>query len=668
MRRSWTLLSLIAFSFPLHDNRATVIASDHAAQALISRHCLDCHQGEDAESGVDLEKLLQRTASTQAADPVPEDASAAWAVVEKVIERGRMPPSGEGEVDQSTRQQFFDWFHERIVLKNGETQIGPTPLRRLTHYEFLNSLEDLLGVTLRPEYNFLSSVNVEKGFVEKLLPVEVPGENGFVNDAHTMSEQPLPLLEYIKCVDFALSKINTSEGSLEKQFGFRKLPDELPESQIRIIAESFLHRALRGKNTKKHTEQAIAAFQSASRHAGSLPAFKSMLRTILLSPEFFYRLEDSRSQASPYAVSDVELATRLSFFLHGSTPDKELLTLAAKGTLKQLDVLDQQIARLLNHSRRISLSERFAAQWLGFEDLISESDLDERGVPTINRAQYDELLYFFDELFRSDLSLLDIVESDWAYVSKYNRNTYGKDQFKLRQAFDSRYADVLASRRRTGSQRKGIENIYDPPTLHTVTGERYGGVITSAAIMRTTSAPERTSPVRRGVWLLDKIIGEKLEAPKNVPPIEATLGSLPTPNPGKLDILKAHTDMESCQLCHKDIDPIGFGLENFGPSGRWRTTYRDKSTIVSEGVLPGGTTFSSPKQLKRQLLDNYRERIVRNFIQRLLAYAIGRSLYPHDRVTVDHIYQQVVEGDYRSGVVIREIVRSQQFLCRQDNG
>jgi hypothetical protein len=668
MRRPWSLLILIAFGLPLHGDRTTVIASDHAAHALISQNCLDCHQGEDAESGIDLETLLHRTASTLAADQIPEDASAAWAVVEKVIKQGRMPPSGEGEVDQSTRQNFFDWFHERIVLRNGETQIGPTPLRRLTHYEFLNSLEDLLGVSVRPEYNFLSSVNVERGFVEKLLPVEVPGENGFVNDAHTMSEQPLPLLEYIKCVDFALSKINTSESSLEKQFGFRKLPNELPESQIRIIAESFLHRALRGKNTEKHTTQAVAAFQSAARHAGSLPAFKSMLRTILLSPEFFYRLEDTRSQASPYAVSDVELATRLSFFLHGSTPDQELLSLAAKGTLKQHDVLDQQITRLLNHPRRISLSERFAAQWLGFEDLISESDLDERGVPTINRAQYDELLYFFDELFRSDRSLLEIVESDWAYVSKYNQNTYGKDQFKPRQAFDSSYTNVLASRRRTGNQRKGIENIYDPPTLFAVTGERYGGVITSAAIMRTTSAPERTSPVRRGVWLLDKIIGEKLEAPKNVPPIDATLGSLPTPNPGKLDIIKAHTDMESCQLCHKDIDPIGFGLENFDPSGRWRTTYRDKSAIVSEGVLPGGTTFSSPKQLKRQLLDTYREKIVRNFIQRLLAYAIGRSLYPHDRVTVDQIYQRVVEGDYRCGVVIREIVRSQQFLCRQDNG
>ncbi len=199
-------------------------------------------------------------------------------------------------------------------------------------------------------------------------------------------------------------------------------------------------------------------------------------------------------------------------------------------------------------------------------------------------------------------------------------------------------------------------------------GDRYGGIITSAAVMRTTSAPERTSPVRRGVWLLDKMIGEKLEAPKNVPPITNAIGSLPTPNPGKLDIIKAHTEMESCQICHKDIDPIGFGLENFGPSGRWRTTYRDKSAVLSEGVLPGGTTFSSPKQLKQQLLETYRENIVRNFIQRLLAYAIGRSLQPHDRVTVDQIYQRVIDADFRSGVVIREIVRSQQFLCRQDNG
>ncbi|MDG2223822.1 MAG: DUF1592 domain-containing protein [Rubripirellula sp.] len=668
MKRFWVLVILFVGWLHLHGSMALAIDSDHAAHALISQHCLDCHQGDDAESGIDLEGLLKSTASLPPAALVSDDVSATWAKVEKVIKQGRMPPSGEDPINQNARQNFLNWFHERIVLKNGETQIGPTPLRRLTHYEFLNSLEDLLGVTVRPDYNFLSSVNVERGFVEKLLPVEVPGKSGFVNDANAMAEQPLPLLEYMKCVDFALSKMNTSESALEKQFGFRKLPDELNEPQIRFIAEEFLHRALRGKNTDQHTARAVATFQSESRNNATLPALKSMLRTILLSPEFFYRLETTQSQASPYQVSDVELATRLSFFLHGSTPDQELLAIAETGTLKQPDVLEKQVTRLLNQPRRISLSERFAAQWLGFEDLISDTDLDERGVPTINRAQYDEMLYFFDELFRSDLSLLNIVESDWAYVSKYNQNTYGKDQFKPRQAFDSRYTDVLASRRRTGSQRKGIENIYDPPTLYTVLGDRYGGIITSAAVMRTTSAPERTSPVRRGVWLLDKMIGEKLEAPKNVPPITNAIRSLPTPNPGKLDIIKAHTEMESCQICHKDIDPIGFGLENFGPSGRWRTTYRDKSAVLSEGVLPGGTTFSSPKQLKQQLLETYRENIVRNFIQRLLAYAIGRSLQPHDRVTVDQIYQRVIDADFRSGVVIREIVRSQQFLCRQDNG
>jgi hypothetical protein len=184
--------------------------------------------------------------------------------------------------------------------------------------------------------------------------------------------------------------------------------------------------------------------------------------------------------------------------------------------------------------------------------------------------------------------------------------------------------------------------------------------------MRITSAPERTSPVRRGVWLLDRLLGEKLEAPKNVPPLENAKRSLPKENPTKRELLAAHTDIESCQHCHKTIDPIGFGLENFDPAGKWRTQYPDQTEINSSGSLPGGKNFSSPQELKQQLLEAYREPIVRNFIEQLFAYALGRPLRPYDQITVDKIYETALQSEFRTSVILKEIVMSPQFLCRQD--
>jgi hypothetical protein len=318
----------------------------------------------------------------------------------------------------------------------------------------------------------------------------------------------------------------------------------------------------------------------------------------------------------------------------------------------------------LNEPRRLSLSEQFAAQWLGFNQLLEEQQTGELGIPTTNRAQYDELLFFFDELFRANHSLLDIVQSDWIFVSRYSG--YDKGQFKKGVRAEGGFADHLSARSLTGPQRRGIENIYDPPTLQTVSGERYGGVISSAAIMRITSAPERTSPVRRGVWLLDRMLGESLEAPKNVPPLDNAKGSVPKENPTKRELLAAHTEMVSCQHCHKTIDPIGFGLENFDPAGKWRTQYPDKTEINSGGVLPGGKAFASPMELKQQLRETYREPIVRNFIAKLLSYAIGRPLQPYDEPTLESIYQTAVNNDYRTTAILREIVMSPQFLCRQD--
>lgn len=662
------LILIISISCSQRHGAIAANAKDQTVRALISQHCLDCHQGESAEGGMDLEGLLESTAQIEPSEAMPGSLFDTWVRVEKMITLRRMPPPEESSLPDDQLDSFSKWLHERLVLRDGESHIGLTPLRRLTQDEFINSLEDLLGVRVRNEYNHLHSVHIEQGLVDRVLPVEVPGNSGFVNDSDSLAAQPVPLLAYMKCIDFSLAKMAGNPESLQMLFGTSDVPESLSEDQLHRITNQFLRRALRGQHTTEHLQHAVARYRKVAEEKPTLVAFKTMLRTILLLPEFHYRLETVRDKTVPYPVTEFELATRLSYFLISSTPDDELLAAAESGTLHDPKVMDKHIQRLMNHPGRLSLSESFAAQWIGFDELIDEAKADKRGVPTTARAQYDEMLYFFDELFKSDLSLLNIIDSDWMYVSNHTINAYGKDQFRGHAPFKEVHSDVLGGRRLTGNARRGIERIYDPPTLRSVQGDRYGGVITSAAVMTLTSAPKRTSPVRRGVWLLDKMIGQKLEAPANVPPIENAVLALSVENPGKLEIIRAHTALPGCMLCHQDIDPIGFGLENFSPSGSWRTTYQDKSVIPNEGILPSGERFTSPKELKYHLLSVYRESIVRNFIRRMMAYAMGRALQPYDRITEDTIYQRVVEKDYRSNVVIREIVHSTQFNCRQDEG
>lgn len=658
------ILALISVTGNVTDAYAAASKPTTGLRQVIEDRCWSCHSAEDAEAGLDLESLLQSLETDAITSELTNSQWITWTKVKEAIDQRRMPPEDEGPLSEAELTLVNEGYRKHLVLRNGKPHIGPTPLRRLTHNEFLNALEDLLGVSLRSEYNILSSVNIERSFVEKILPVEIPGESGFVNDATSQSQQPIPLLEYIQVIDTALSKVTRSEASLRHAFELDSLPETLDQSQLQSTAHAWLERVFRCPPKADQTETAIQVYQQASANGDSFHSLKTMAKWSLLQPEFLYRVEESRDQAVPYAVSDYELATRLAFFLNASTPDRELLQVAQRNQLSQPEILDQQLNRLMNSPRRLSLADQFAAQWLGFGQLIDDQQTGELGIPTSNRAQYDELLFFFDELFRTDRPVMDIVDSDWVFISRYNG--YDKAEFSKRVPSTEGYTDHLSGRALTGKQRRGIENIYDPPTLQTVVGHRYGGVISTAGIMRITSAPERTSPVRRGVWLLDRLLGEKLEAPKNVPPLENAKRSLPKENPTKRELLAAHTDIESCQHCHKTIDPIGFGLENFDPAGRWRVQYPDKTEINSSGSLPGGKDFSSPQQLKQQLLDAYREPIVRNFIQQLFAYAIGRPLRPYDQITVDEIYETAVQNDYRTSVILKAIVMSPQFLCRQD--
>jgi hypothetical protein len=321
-------------------------------------------------------------------------------------------------------------------------------------------------------------------------------------------------------------------------------------------------------------------------------------------------------------------------------------------------VLATQVDRMLNSPKRLALAEDFAGQWLGFADIVDNRVFYRND--NWNRGVYDEVLFFFDELVKSDRPILDIIDSDWIYQSNYSGvRTAGGGH-----VFEAKHADIFDWRRQ---RPKGIrERFYEPPRLIRINSDQRGGMITSVGILRVTSAPEKTNPIRRGVWLLDKMLGRQLHAPENIP----ALSQSERVNGKRLedlsDIMKAHTSKAICVSCHQHIDPLGLGLENFDPYGKWRTTYRNRRPVKSNGTFPNGQAFNTPRAMKEVLLSEYREPIVKNFAERLLAYAIGRKLEPHDRPTVQRLCAALEADRYKMNTLIRGIIASPQFQQRQD--
>ena len=552
-------------------------------------------------------------------------------------------------------------------MRKGKSHIGPTPLRRLTRYELENTLEDVLSIKLRPPYRDTISGRIEKSKITSLVTSDIPGESGFDNDAYRMELLKPPLKEISEAVHYALGIFSTSPTATQAVLDREELPNNAIKSEVRQMISAFLLRTCRcGRMRMQELEDAYCGLYQ--KHVQvSQNCRKSLLHVfemILVSPEFLYRLEESRNQDTPYPVTGVELATRLSYFLWSTAPDDELRQHGQDGSLLKEHVLQSQVARMLNSPRRLSLSENFAGQWLGFDDLLSNSEyfMDERW----NRETYDEVLFFFDELIRSDRSILDMVQSDWIYRRASALNSQRQSYVRIDpESVKNAYADVLSGRH-SKSENKRLR--YDPPVLVKARDDQEGGVITSPAIMRLTASKSRTSPIRRGVWILNTVIGRTLEPPPDVPSLEEARETLKLKeNPSVAEVIQQHVSRSECVSCHKAIDPLGLGLENFAPTGAWRMHYPDNTPIVAAGIMPNGKTFNTPREMKLLLLDIYKDDVASNFVKQMLAYALGRKTEPFDRLSLESILSKVKEDGYRVNTVIEQIVLSQQFRCRQDH-
>ena len=366
------------------------------------------------------------------------------------------------------------------------------------------------------------------------------------------------------------------------------------------------------------------------------PALRSLLARVLVSPNFLYRIEQPPAGVKPQPVSSWELASRLSYFLWSSMPDVELFRLAATGAIRDPEVLVRQVGRMLKHDRARALAVEFAAQWLGFREFDQDQGKNERLFPTFARRRsdmYEESVRFFEELFRRDGSVIDILDADYAYLNQELADHYG-------------IPDV------SGSQWRRVQGI-----------KRYqrGGVLGMGSMLSKQSGASRTSPVLRGNWIFETLLGNHLpKPPPDVP--ELPEDERHTQGLTVRQMVERHRSLPGCASCHDKIDPLGLALEGFDPIGRRRT--RDLAgRPVDAGVrLQPGIEFQDLSGLRTYLLEQRREEFLANFCRKLLGYALGRSVEVSDEKLLAEVLQALERADFRFSAAVATIVRSPQFL------
>ncbi|WP_161602514.1 DUF1592 domain-containing protein [Tautonia marina] len=405
----------------------------------------------------------------------------------------------------------------------------------------------------------------------------------------------------------------------------------------------FAERAWRRPLTPDD-RQRLRGFYSDLRSEGELDhdrAIRTLLARILVAPAFLYRVESVPSdQPGVVALSEGELANRLSYFLWSSIPDEELLQSAAEGRLKDPAELDRQARRMLRDPRARRLATEFFGQWLGFYRFDRYQGIDTDRFPEFSEllraSMYEEAISFFEHLVREDRPVDEILFADYSFLDRRLAEHYGVE-------VGSRSDDTFSRVDHLDRQHRG-------------------GLFGLGAVLTATSAPLRTSAVKRGDWVLRRVVGTP------VPPPPADVGSIPADDVRGDGLtvrqrLEAHRSDASCINCHARIDPLGFALEQFDPLGRWRDSYRDGQPIDPSGTLADGTFVSGPDGL-RAYLRRERSQFHRNFSTKLLGYALGRAELASDRPLIERMTDTLEHGGRISDLIV-QIVSSEQFRNRR---
>ena len=404
------------------------------------------------------------------------------------------------------------------------------------------------------------------------------------------------------------------------------------------IVDTLMSRAYRRPVTERDREEAIEFYQQ-GRPDGFEAGIEMALSSILMSPEFLFRIERDPAwipPQTPYRISDLELASRLSFFLWSSIPDDELLDLAIEGRLSQPEVLDQQVLRMLADDRSRTLLTNFVGQWLHLRNLESATP-DMRLFPdfddNLRQAMRKETELFLENIIREDLTVLELLTANYTFLNERLARHY-----EIPHVYGSWFRRVKLDEE-----------------------SRRGGLLRHGSVLTVTSYNTRTSPVIRGHWVLENVLGvPPPPPPANVPALEDQTvdGSLSV-----RERLMEHRANPPCSNCHNLMDPVGFALENFDAVGRWRSSEAGER-IDATGSFPGGAQFDGVAGLEQALLERS-DLFVGTLVEKLMTYSLGRGVEHFDAPAVRRIVRDSRGKDFRFSSLVLGIVRSQPFQMRR---
>ncbi len=584
---------------------------------FVKSYCVQCHGNRKSKGAINFEPAFKKPGET--------GFNRRWQQAVANVRAHDMPPDDADKQPTDTeRERFLDGIAKIKFLSPRDP--GPFVIRRLTKMEYGNTLHDLFGVD--PS-------------VAKDLPDEVFGQ-GYLN-----SLSPMQTEQYLSIANEVLGRILAPKGKpptpvQKRLFGEAPAAGTDPRDAARKVARGIARSAFRRPASDAEVDVLLDVFDLGRANKLDYAAsLRLMLKAVLVSPQFLFitPAKDVEPGKSVVPLDDHQLASRLSYLLWATMPDPELAALADAGKLHEAAVLKAQVKRMLASHRSRALFDGFGAQWLELGSLAGKTfDAAKfpQMTPEMRAAMYDEARLFFDSIVRENRSVVSFVDSDYTFLNGTLAKLYG-----LETAV-------------SGTSMRKVK----------LADANRGGILGMPGILATTSFPNRTSAVKRGVWVLEQVLGEDVPpAPPNVPGLEKQ-DQKKVANLTLRQRTELHRTNAVCANCHRILDPIGFGLENFDAIGRWRDKDDTGGAIDAAGELPGGKRFSTPRELKA-IIAARKDDLARNLIEKLLAYALCRQLEGYDLIVVDQILKTLAADGYRMQTLITEVITSFPFANRR---
>lgn len=605
---------------------------------LMRKYCnQSCHNADDLKGGLNLEgydfiSRIQREGEL-------------FTRLIRLVENGEMPPENKLQMPQTEQDTLLKYIKKYLKEALAIPNPGQVPPRRLSMREYAYAVQDLTGIRIEPRDYF---------------PKDPSGGEGFDNFARVLYLNPLLMERYLEATEYIVEEAYCNVGHWKRMVpGYREswstafkvwwqgvrhdrdISLEAPLAAAEEQITAFATRAYRRIILPEEQQKLLDFFLVVYQELPDIPqrfdlSMQQVLKAVLLSPNFLIRQETDQPTEDPYLVSSFEIASRLSFFLWSSVPDDTLMEAAYRNDLVQPELLRLQVQRMLRSPKLKRLAESFASQWLEIDKLADPSHGVDQEIfpeysPDLGHWMQQEAVDYFYYTLTGSKNLLELIDGRYTFLNEPLAKHYGIEGI-------------------AGEKMRKVP--LDDPAR--------GGVLGMGGVLTATSLPHRTSPVLRGKWVLEKILGTPAKAPPpDVPELE---DAKKTHDEMALrELLIIHRENPACQGCHQEMDDLGFALENYDAIGRWRNSYGMKLVdIDASGMLKSGEAFNGPVELK-ELLRKKKAQFAKSFSQKMLGFALGRGIDFKDSKTVAALSETLLENNFDASLFLTEVVMSYPF-------